>query len=59
MKMAEIRSYATKKGVSPVGKTKEALIRAIQRAENNRDCFNRGESTTCGQEACSWRSDCQ
>jgi len=29
MKMAEIRSCAKEKGINPVGKTKETLIRAI------------------------------
>ena len=57
MKMAEIRSCAKEKGINPVGKTKETLIRAIQAAEKNRDCFNRGESTACGQIGCAWRSD--
>jgi len=59
MKMAEIRSCAKEKGINPVGKTKETLIRAIQAAEKNRDCFNRGESTACGQIGCAWRSDCK
>jgi hypothetical protein len=59
MKMAEIRSCAKEKGINPVGKTKETLVRSIQTAEKNRDCFNRGESTTCGQIGCAWRSDCK
>ena len=59
MKMNEIRILAKAKGINSVGKTKEALIRGIQTAERNRDCFNRGESTTCGQAACVWRIDCK
>jgi hypothetical protein len=59
MKMIEIRNIAKAKGVSSIGKAKEALVRAIQVAEKNRDCFNRGQSETCGQAACAWRSDCK
>jgi hypothetical protein len=58
MKMTDIRATAKAKGLNPVGKNKEALIREIQRAEKNRDCFNRGESKTCSQTLCTWRSDC-
>jgi hypothetical protein len=57
MKITEVRTLAKKKGVNPVGKSKETLIRAIQAAEHNRDCFNRGESTRCGQPNCAWRVD--
>ena len=59
MKMAEVISVAKQKGVNPVGKKKQDLIRLIQQAEKNRDCFNRGESTTCGQTGCAWRGDCK
>ncbi|MBM4018026.1 MAG: SAP domain-containing protein [Planctomycetes bacterium] len=59
MKMPEVRTIARKKGVNAFGKTKEALIREIQKAEQFRDCFNRGESASCGQRHCSWRSDCK
>jgi len=59
MKMTEIRKVAKAKGVNAFGMTKQDLIRAVQRAENNRDCFNRGESSACGQAACAWRSDCK
>ena len=59
MKMNEIRVLAKAKGINSVGKTKEALIRGIQSAERNRDCFNRGESAMCGQSTCAWRTDCK
>lgn len=59
MKMPEVQSLAKKAGINPFGKTKEALIRSIQKAESNRDCFNRGESPTCGQIRCAWRTDCK
>jgi hypothetical protein len=59
MKMAEVISVAKQKGLTSFSKKKQDLIRAIQVAEKNRDCFNRGESTTCGQKACTWRTDCK
>ena len=59
MKMAEIKTVAKAKRVNPFGKTKEALVREIQKAEQNRDCFNRGESDACGQATCAWRTDCK
>jgi hypothetical protein len=42
MKLTEVKTVAKSKGVNPVGKTKESLIREIQKTERNRDCFNRG-----------------
>jgi len=59
MKMLEIRVRAKVLGINSIRKGKEALIRGIQQAEGNRDCFNRGESQTCEQLACAWRSDCK
>jgi len=59
MKMADVRTRAKILGLNVFGKSKEALVREIQRAESNRDCYNRGESATCGQEMCSWREDCK
>lgn len=58
MKMEDIRKVAVEKGISP-GKHKKAdLIRAIQRAERNRDCFETGLADHCGQSGCLWRPDC-
>ena len=59
MKMQAVRARAKALGINGNRKSKEALIRGIQQAEGNRDCFNRGESRTCGQLACAWRSDCK
>jgi hypothetical protein len=59
MKMAEVVGVAKKRGLNPFGKKKLDLIREIQLAEGNRDCYNRNESKTCGQAGCAWRSDCK
>ena len=34
-----------------------ALVRSVQRAEGNRDCFRRGQ-VYCDQTACVWRKYC-
>ena len=59
MKIQEVRAQAKTLGIKAFGKNKETLIRSIQRAEGNRDCFNRGESQSCGQAGCAWRTDCK
>jgi hypothetical protein len=57
MKMQEIQAKAKQLGIKSVGKTKANLIREIQRAEGNFDCF--GTATDyCDQFACCFRSLC-
>jgi hypothetical protein len=34
------------------------LIRAIQRAEGNFDCYGTATEEECDQEGCLWREDC-
>lgn len=58
MKMEEIKEVAKGLGVKP-GKMKKAdLIKEIQKAEGNVDCYNSGNKESCGQDACAWREDC-
>ena len=59
MKMADVRARAKTMGIPTARKGKEKLIREIQRGEGNRDCYNRGESRTCGQVVCAWRDGCK
>jgi len=59
MNIADIRKKAKKVGVAgnTGGMKKADLIKAIQRAEGNPDCF--GTATTfCDQAKCCWREDC-
>ena len=58
MKISEIKDIATERGIRAGKLKKSELVRAIQRAENNNDCFETGVASTCGQSACLWRSDC-
>ncbi len=58
MKVQEIREIAKDKGVVPGRMRKTELIKAIQRAEGNFDCFGTAEEGTCSQGQCAWREDC-
>ncbi len=58
MKLLEIKTVAKTKGIR-AGKMKKAeLIRAIQRAEGNYDCYGSATSGFCDQMDCLWREDC-
>ncbi|MDY0190729.1 MAG: SAP domain-containing protein [Desulfuromonas sp.] len=59
MKMIEVKALAKQRGVKPGKMKKQELIRSLQLAEGNPQCFNTGISTECGQEDCLWRSDCK
>jgi len=58
MEMKEIHAIAKKCGI-PAGRMKKAeIIRAIQRAEGNFDCYGTATEEVCDQEGCRWREDC-
>ena len=58
MKVEEIQTIAKLHSIK-VGKMKKSdLVRAIQKAEWNEQCFATGASALCGQKACLWREDC-
>jgi len=58
MRISEIERKARSLGIKDTWKySKKDLIKNIQRAEGNPDCF--GTATNfCDQLACCWRSDC-
>ena len=58
MNMTQVKVVAKERGVKPGKMKKEDLIRAIQAAEENPQCFNTSFSQLCGQEDCLWRGDC-
>lgn len=58
MKLQEIKNIAKKMGIKAGSMKKTELIRAIQRAEGNFDCFGTAKSGECGQINCLWREDC-
>jgi len=58
VKLQEIKAIAKQKGVKAGSMKKVELIRAIQMAEGNCDCFLTEYVTECGQMNCLWRNDC-
>ena len=55
----EVRARAKSLGVKqPRGASKRLLVRLIQRAEGNFDCFATAEAGACDQMDCLWREDC-
>jgi len=58
MKMQEIREIAKEKGVKAGKMGKTELIKTIQRAEGNNDCFAGNNVSGCDQLNCLWREDC-
>jgi hypothetical protein len=58
MKFKDIKSIAKTKGISAGNMKRPELIRAIQRAEGNFDCFGNAASGHCDQMSCLWREDC-
>jgi len=45
-------------GISTFRMKKVDIIRAIQRAENNMDCYATERVEYCNEESCLWRADC-
>lgn len=58
MNLNQVKVVAKERGVKPGKLKKEDLIRAIQLSEENPQCFNTDFSSSCGQEDCLWRVDC-
>ena len=58
MTLNEIKDLAKVKGIKAGKMKKEEIIRAIQKAEGNYDCFGSALSGECSQDDCSWRADC-
>ena len=58
MKITDIKEIAKQHNLKAGKDTKRELVRAIQQAEGNHQCFDSNNSAECGQAACSWREDC-
>ena len=58
MKIQDIRSIAKKNGVVSGKMNKTELIRAVQKAEGNNDCYATAAVRDCNQLNCLWREDC-
>jgi hypothetical protein len=57
MKMNEVRKKAKSLGIKAKNPTKAELIKMIQRAEGNFDCFGTAKDF-CDQRMCCFRDDC-
>jgi len=58
MKIQDIRKMAGKLKIDSFGMTKMQIIRALQKAEGNFDCYGRASNGFCDQGACLWKEDC-
>lgn len=54
----EIRKIAKDMGINTYRMKKTEIIREIQRAENNMDCYGTHRVEHCSEDACLWRNDC-
>ena len=57
-KLQEVRTIARRMGIDTRNVTLTELIRAIQRAEGNNDCYMSAQALTCDQTNCLWREVC-
>jgi hypothetical protein len=58
MNLKEIKEIAKSQGIKAGNMKKENIIRSIQRAEGNFDCFGTAKMGECNQMNCIWRGDC-
>ena len=58
MNFNEVRKMAKDLGVKTAKMTKADVIRAIQRAENNIDCYATDRVNDCYEDLCLWKSEC-
>jgi hypothetical protein len=56
--MAKIRKMAKTMGINTSKMKKTDIIRAIQRKENNIDCYGTPRVEYCHEPTCLWRDDC-
>ncbi len=59
MRVDEIKAMAREMGIRTGRMTKGELIRAIQRAEGNCECYEGAGRIHCDQTGCLWFQDCQ
>ncbi len=58
MTLKQIKEIAKEKNVKTGNMKKENIIRAVQKAEGNFDCFGTATAGYCDQMNCLWRNDC-
>jgi hypothetical protein len=58
MNLNDIKKIARQMGIRTGGMKKDEIIRSIQRAEGDFDCFGTAISGDCSQTECLWRPEC-
>ncbi len=58
MHINEVRKIAKNFGVNSLKMKKSELIKAIQKAEGNFDCYGTTKDGFCDQQSCLWYQDC-
>ncbi len=58
MTLNEIKDIARIHNIKAGKVKKSELVRSIQHAEGNEQCFESGKASHCGQDSCLWRADC-
>jgi DNA-binding IscR family transcriptional regulator len=58
MRFQEIRKMAKDVGISTHRMKKTDIVRAIQGAEDNVECYGTERVDICQEPSCLWRSDC-
>jgi hypothetical protein len=58
MTLKQVKDMAKTKGIKVGNMKKENIIRTIQKAEGNFDCFGTAINGECNQSDCLWREDC-
>ena len=58
MNFNEIRKKAKGMDINTYKMKKFEVIRAIQQAENNIECYNTPRVENCSEHACLWRDEC-
>jgi hypothetical protein len=58
MTLKDVKERAKNYDIKVSKMKKDEIVRAIQRAEGNFDCFGTAISGDCSQKDCLWREDC-
>lgn len=58
MTIFEVRDIARKRRIGTARMAKGDIVRALQRAEGDFDCFGTARDGYCDQPTCLWRTDC-
>ncbi|MBI5634582.1 MAG: SAP domain-containing protein [Nitrospirae bacterium] len=58
MTLKDVKEMAKQFDIKVGKMKKDEIIRSIQRAEGNFDCFGTAIAGDCNQNECAWRADC-